>query len=182
MAFGTPQRRRIDYLISIHLGLVVPHPWSGEDRVWRLLAPRGEKLSIIAECLFVDPVTDIAVLGSPDNQSLPDEAEAYERFAEARDGSGHRRPASKNVCGIERLAALLVPMFGELSRRWSPWVKRCGPKNRCGHVRLTDTCIERIRHWAYAWSSRNTWAAPQAKTRWLATVKRQRAALMRSLQ
>jgi hypothetical protein len=48
-----------------------------------LLAPCGEKPSIIAECLFVDPVTDIAVLGSPDNQSLPDEAEAYQRFAEA---------------------------------------------------------------------------------------------------
>jgi hypothetical protein len=53
-----------------------PHPWADDTRIWKLLAPLGEKPSIVAECRFVDPVADIAVLGSPDNQSLWDEAEA----------------------------------------------------------------------------------------------------------
>jgi hypothetical protein len=38
---------------------------------------------ICAECLFVDPVADIAVLGGPDGQELYDEANAYEEFVEA---------------------------------------------------------------------------------------------------
>jgi hypothetical protein len=48
-----------------------------------LLAPLGKRRSVWAECLFVDPVADIAVLGSPDTQELPDEAEAYDRLVEA---------------------------------------------------------------------------------------------------
>jgi len=34
-----------------------------------------------AECLFVDPIADIAVLGCPDGQTeYPDEAEAYDEL------------------------------------------------------------------------------------------------------
>jgi hypothetical protein len=43
-----------------------------------LIGPLGAKASIWTECLFVDPIADIAVLGPPDNQSLSAEAEAYE--------------------------------------------------------------------------------------------------------
>jgi hypothetical protein len=32
--------------------------------------------------LFADPIADIAVLGTPDDQALPDEAEAYEKLVE----------------------------------------------------------------------------------------------------
>jgi hypothetical protein len=39
---------------------------------------------IWAEVLFADSVADIAVLGSPDNQELADEAESYDNFAEER--------------------------------------------------------------------------------------------------
>ena len=35
-----------------------------------------------AECLFVDPISDLAVLGPPDNQELPDQAEKYEKLTE----------------------------------------------------------------------------------------------------
>lgn len=35
-----------------------------------------------AECLFVDPVADIVVLGSPDGQELQDQSEAYEALIE----------------------------------------------------------------------------------------------------
>ena len=40
----------------------------------------ARKPSVWAECLFADPVADIAVLDSPDDQKLPDEAEEYERL------------------------------------------------------------------------------------------------------
>jgi hypothetical protein len=44
-----------------------------------LLGPLGPKPpKVWAECLFADPIADIAVLGTPDNQELSDKAEAYE--------------------------------------------------------------------------------------------------------
>jgi len=43
-----------------------------------LLGPLGATPTVWAECLFADPVADIAVLGAPDNQELSAEADAYE--------------------------------------------------------------------------------------------------------
>lgn len=52
-----------------------------EERTYRaLLGTLCGDCKIWAECLFVDPVSDIAVLGGPDNQELFDEAEAYEEL------------------------------------------------------------------------------------------------------
>lgn len=57
----------------------------------------GEKNTVAAECLFVDPVADIAVLGSPDDQVFEHEPEAYDaltgevptlRMGKARSGKG----------------------------------------------------------------------------------------------
>jgi hypothetical protein len=40
-----------------------------EERTYQaLLGPLGEKPTVWTECLFVDPIADIAVLGQPDNQ------------------------------------------------------------------------------------------------------------------
>ncbi len=51
-----------------------------EERTYRdLIGPLCESApKVWAECLFADPVGDIAVLGSPDNQALYDEAIVYE--------------------------------------------------------------------------------------------------------
>lgn len=60
-----------------------PHPWSyTEERTYQnLLGPLGKaKPRVWAMCLFADPTADIAVLGPPDNQDLPDQAEAYEQL------------------------------------------------------------------------------------------------------
>ena len=55
-----------------------------EERTYaKLLARLGRKPSIWAECLFADPVSDIAVLGEPDGQVLWNEARAYGRLMEA---------------------------------------------------------------------------------------------------
>ncbi len=57
----------------------------------------GSKKDIQAECLFADPIADIAVLGCPDEQELGDKADAYHaliedapvlRIGEARSGRG----------------------------------------------------------------------------------------------
>src|SRR5437867_2361147 len=55
-----------------------------EERTYaKLLGPLGRKKPTVwAECLFVDPVADIAVLGPPDGQELYDEWGAYERLVE----------------------------------------------------------------------------------------------------
>ena len=45
-----------------------------------LLGRLGESASVWAECLFVDPVGDIAVLGPPDSQELSDEHDAWEEL------------------------------------------------------------------------------------------------------
>lgn len=47
-----------------------------------LLARLNSPPSILAECLFVDPVADIAVLGGPDSQAFYDEACAFDELVD----------------------------------------------------------------------------------------------------
>jgi hypothetical protein len=50
-----------------------------EERTYgALLGPIDGDQIVCAECLFADPIADIAVLGTPDGQELYDEAQAYE--------------------------------------------------------------------------------------------------------
>jgi hypothetical protein len=48
----------------------------------RLIGPIGREPTISAECMFVDPIGDLAVLGPPDNQDLSEECDIYEAFVE----------------------------------------------------------------------------------------------------
>jgi hypothetical protein len=49
----------------------------------KLLSPLGKTGVVWTECLFADPIADLAVLGSPDSQELYDEAEAYEKLVDS---------------------------------------------------------------------------------------------------
>lgn len=64
--------------------LIMPPPHPGaclEDKTYQsLLGLLGAQPTVWAECLFVNPVADLALLGSPDNQDLAREAETYEKF------------------------------------------------------------------------------------------------------
>jgi hypothetical protein len=83
-----------------------------------LLGAIGDSgLSVAAECLFVDPVGDLAVLCAPDNQALCDEWEAYEEFAEARTKLTIGRPT------IELTEAWLFSR----ANRWEPCRAGLGP-------------------------------------------------------
>ncbi|WP_161494829.1 trypsin-like peptidase domain-containing protein [Bradyrhizobium canariense] len=54
-----------------------------EERTYpELIGALGEGPTIWAECLFVDPIGDIALLGPVDNQALAEEAFAYDELVE----------------------------------------------------------------------------------------------------
>jgi hypothetical protein len=61
-----------------------PVSYAYERTYQRLLGPLGEETTVSAECLFVDPISDLAVLGSRDNQTYSDEANAYEFLVDGR--------------------------------------------------------------------------------------------------
>jgi hypothetical protein len=76
-----------------HLVVTASHclPWlpSGfgiaysEQHVYRkMLGPLGSAPIVACECLFVNPVDDVAVLGVPDTQSFSDEVDAYRALLE----------------------------------------------------------------------------------------------------
>jgi hypothetical protein len=59
--------------------LPIPGPIdTAELTFFEVLGLLEEELQVAAECLFVDPVSDLAVLGPPDDQQLPKECDAYE--------------------------------------------------------------------------------------------------------
>jgi hypothetical protein len=59
-----------------------PARYIEEETYQHLLGPLEGECSVWARCLFVDPVADIAVLGSPDGQDLYDQANAYDRLVD----------------------------------------------------------------------------------------------------
>jgi hypothetical protein len=66
-----------------HLPPAPPWLYTEEERTYpKLLAPLGKKPRVWAECLFADPIADIAVLGAPDNQALTDEAKSYDALVD----------------------------------------------------------------------------------------------------
>jgi hypothetical protein len=55
-----------------------------EERSYKaLLGPLGQEPTVWAECLFVDPIGDMAVLGPPDDQELYDQCKAYEALMQS---------------------------------------------------------------------------------------------------
>ena len=82
--FVVERRRQRFVLTAAHCLPKLPpaHPMSHtKERTYQaLLGPLGAEPTVWAECLFADPVADIAILSGPDNQALFDQAEAYEEF------------------------------------------------------------------------------------------------------
>jgi hypothetical protein len=48
-----------------------------------LIGPLGRRSKVWAALQFVDPIADVAVLGEPDGQNWPEEAEAYKELTDA---------------------------------------------------------------------------------------------------
>jgi hypothetical protein len=85
-------------ITAAHCLRELPPPGFADEYLYRgLLGPLRGKRTVWAECLFVDPVADIAVLGSPDNQMLSNQAAAYDRL----------------IDGMEALQVTEAPAQGE---------------------------------------------------------------------
>jgi hypothetical protein len=116
-----------------------PHPWAQDSRSWKLLAPLGERPSIVATCRFVDPVADIALIGSPDNQEMYEEAEAYEALTDA---------ATALPIGFlpSKFAAELNGWLLSLDGAWFSCTVTIGQMAVCGptrHVQSKAVCRDR---------------------------------------
>ncbi|TBB88077.1 serine protease family protein [Rhizobium ruizarguesonis] len=80
----------------------------------RLVGALGDEPSITVECLFADPVADVAVLGEPDWDILWKEAEAYHAFVEDRKGLPLALEQNAAFTGVQqRMGAWLT-----LEDRW----------------------------------------------------------------
>jgi hypothetical protein len=100
------------------------HPMSYlHERTYpKLLGPLGGEPTVWAECFFVDPIADIAVLGSPDNQALSEEAEAYEKLVE---GAAPLTIVDAPKMGRERIPGRIVS--GHRIRPFMDDSPGCGP-------------------------------------------------------
>ena len=76
-----------------------PASYTAERTYARLLGPWGKrKPSVFAECLFVDPVADLAVLSEPDSQDLSAEWDAYQALVAGRPTLRIRARALREPC------------------------------------------------------------------------------------
>jgi hypothetical protein len=82
--------RKIRRKVVVTASHCLPHPpkmpcYSYQETTYaNLLAPLGEEPSVWAQCLFFDPVADVAVLGEPDNQELSEEWDGYHALVNGR--------------------------------------------------------------------------------------------------
>ena len=83
-------RDRAPRLLRHHGGALPAEPTAKsrgllhEERTYpNLVGPLGAEPTVWAECVFVDPVADLAVLGTPDGQELFAQAADYEALTEA---------------------------------------------------------------------------------------------------
>lgn len=77
------------------------------ERTYRnLLGAIGKRRNVWAECVFVDPVADIAVLDSPHDQEFSEKADLYERLV------GGATPLEVSELHGETAKAQLLPLDG----------------------------------------------------------------------
>ena len=85
---GTDDQRYVITAAHLPPPSAPPVSFSGnEERTYeRLLGDLADKKPhVSAECLFVDPIADIAVLGKPDGQEYYDEAAAFDDLVDGLD-------------------------------------------------------------------------------------------------
>jgi hypothetical protein len=76
-----------DYPVVVTAGHCLPKlppsiatAYTHERTYEKLLGRLGGRRTVWTECMFVDPVSDVAVLGQPDNQELWEQADAYDKL------------------------------------------------------------------------------------------------------
>ena len=109
----------------------------------KLLAPLGEQPTVWCECLFVDPIADIAVLGSPDYETLSEEAEAYVALVEAATSLTVAEPPSQPI--PEEVAQL-----AELAKTiWGNWISSRGKTQMPRLLAVADQSVVSVHSRAF---------------------------------
>ena len=85
-------------------GLPPCHPdrYSVDETYKSLLGRLGEELTVWAQCLFADPIADIAVLGQPDHQAFA-ELDAFGAYYELMDSMEVLTVADAPAQGVETI-------------------------------------------------------------------------------
>jgi Trypsin-like peptidase domain len=99
----------------------------GEHTYFNLLAPLGGKPTVTTECWFVDPVSDLAVLGPPDYEILSAQHGAYVELMKSA------------------VALSIAPVLGKPESESPGWLLslkgkwiRCGVTHNGGPLYVTD--------------------------------------------
>jgi hypothetical protein len=115
------EARRV-VITSAHCLPHLPPPISAaypEEKTYRVLARLNDEPTVLAECLFVDPVADIAVLGEPNNQDAPDEADAFNELVQSTGVLPVANPQENELAAF--LLSLDGHWFGCKVRRHHRW-------------------------------------------------------------
>lgn len=84
------------------------------ERIYRSILGRlGETPTIWAQCLFVDPIADIALLGCPDDQVFPQHANVFESWVDGAVPLRATDPLPENVDSRVTLPATLLSLEGK---------------------------------------------------------------------
>lgn len=84
------------------------------EKTYKLLGRLDQAPTVYAECLFADPIADIAVLCTPENQEMASEADAYEELTNGATYRVGNPPRSKGGGWLLTLDA-----------RWARCVVKC---------------------------------------------------------
>ena len=129
-------------LPDVPLCATFSHP---TERIYQaVLGPLRDERTVWAECLFADPIGDIAVLGPPNNNEFPREAEAYDALVDSVTPSTISDPLRAmspplSVHGIERDPVFLPHTTGAwlLSLAGEPF--RCRVTHNPGSLWVSET-------------------------------------------
>lgn len=114
------------YIITAAHCLPELPPAHGSSYTWectypKLLGQLGNEPTVWCECVFADPVSDIAVLAEPDNQILSEKAEAYKALVEAAVPIPVAEPSSEPIAEeVARLASLGITATANYATRECP--------------------------------------------------------------
>jgi|SRR5918996_535523 hypothetical protein len=103
------------------------------ESTFLMLGPLDGEPSIWAECLFVDVMADLAVLGPCDSQEFYEENEAYETFTENRPALrlGDIPPSDLGACRLETHPVHVLQLDGQ-------WVRGQANRIQDGPILLVE--------------------------------------------
>src|SRR4030095_7753945 len=111
------------------------HPYAHlEERTYaNLLGPLDDETATVwAELLFVDPIADVAVLGTPDNQELSAESDAYDAVVDERPAFRCGAIDNDSAGFVLSLDGVWMPCSVRPANNWRGRLSVMGASTPCG--------------------------------------------------